>query len=446
MKNTGLKEKHTQRPKLHRPLFALADCNNFYASCERVFNPKLRDRPVVILSSNDGCIVARSNEAKSLGIPMGVPVFKIRHEIARHRIAVCSSNYTLYADMSNRIMKTLRLFTPHIEIYSIDEAFLRLDSLTERDLRRYASKMRDTVMRWTGVPVSIGIAPTKTLAKLAGLLAKRDPLGVYSAAESLMHANTSGPETSSSFLNEIKKIPVSKIWGIGRRLAVTLNMQGIYTVYDYMHADPKWIRRKLTITGWRTFMELHGTSCLSLQELTLPRQSIISSQSFGEPIDSFIPLKEALALYTARAARKLREQHSTASLMQIYITTKPFGSAPRYANSAIGTIDPPSSYTPALISRASTLLESIYRSGFRYKKAGIFLTGIHPEGMQMRLFDRYDVRERQIMQAVDVLNRKWGRGIVRSAAEGTLQRWHMKQSSVSSRFTTSWDELLHIVL
>jgi DNA polymerase V len=419
-------EKHT---------FALLDCNNFYVSCERVFNPSLRHVPVVVLSNNDGCVVARSNEVKDLGIPMGIPIFKIKHLVALHNIHVYSSNFSLYADMSQRVMNSLLQFSPYIEIYSIDESFISLDQFTHHNITEYARRIRKTVTQWTGIPVSIGVGPTKTLAKLANSIAKKDPLakGVYNIAD------------DPAYMTRFAAIPVVKIWGVGRKYAIRLNQQGIFTVADFMNAHEKWVKKNLSVTGQRTYLELHGVPCVELTDVAPPRKTIISSRSFGTPVTQLSDLREAIASYIAIAAEKLREQESTASLVTVYITTNPFNDTPFYAQSCTAPVFPATSYTPRLISTAQNQLEHLYRDGYRYKKAGIVLSGIRPDAKaQLVFFDQPAPQEIPIMHAVDTLNHVWGRGTVRTAAEGIRKPWQMNREHLSKRFTTNVDEFLQI--
>lgn len=411
--------------------YALLDCNNFYVSCERVFNPSLRTVPVVVLSNNDGCVVARSNEVKALGIPMGIPIFKIKHLVALHTIQVYSSNFSLYADMSRRVMSSLALFSPEIEIYSIDESFISLDHIEYRDPTEYSREIRKTVTQWTGIPVSIGIGPTKTLAKLANAIAKKDPQGVYNI--------TNDPE----YMDRLSAIPVVKIWGIGRKYAVRLNQQGIYTVADFMNAHEQWVKKNLSVTGQRTYLELHGTPCIELAEVAPPRKTIISSRSFGTPVTQLSELQEAVASYIAIAAEKLRSQKSTASFVSVYITTNRFQKTSFYAQSSTIQVRPASSYTPKLILAAKELLNRLYRDGYRYKKAGVVLSGISPDtSKQLVFFERAAPEEGPIMHAVDHVNRVWGRGTLRTAAEGIAKGWRMNREHLSKRFTTEVNELL----
>lgn len=419
------------------PTYALVDCNNFYVSCERVFNPKLRNRPVIVLSNNDGVAVARSNEAKALGVPMAAPYHKIKGLIKRHNIQVLSSNYTLYADMSNRVMNTLMKFTPNIEIYSIDESFLSLDGVVEKDLTKFGHDMRDTVTKWTGIPVSIGIAPTKTLAKIANTVAKKEK-----SHNGVVDLST----YTDNQLNQIlSQIPLPKIWGIGHLYAIKLNQSGIYTALDFKKSPEKWIQKMTTITGRRTQMELKGIPCIELEEVRPKRQTVISSRSFGTPVTTIEQLREALATYISIAAEKLRSEGNVASVIHMYVTTNWFSKGPRYSRSAAVRLTPSTSYTPHMISAVSKMLDQTFKPGFTYKKAGVMLSGIEPAGKgQLHFFKKENPRESKIMKAIDAINTIWGSRTVQTAAEGLTKNWKMRRNHISQRFTTNWDEVLTV--
>ena len=331
------------------PVFALADCNNFYVSCERVFCPALEGRPVVVLSNNDGCIIARSDEAKALGCAMGDPYHLNKEKLTRHGVAVFSSNYALYGDMSRRVMDTLGTFTPELELYSIDEAFLNLAGFERRGLTDYARLIRATVKRDTGIPVSIGIGPTKTLAKIANHLAKAQPEtgGVYEISEADMDAALAG-------------IDVGEVWGVGPRWATWLEAQGIATALDLKRADPKAIRRKMTVVGERLVDELNGRPCLPLELVEPPRQGLTVSRSFGQTLTALQPIKEALVQFTGRAAEKLRRQGFMAGQLLVFVTTNRFSATqPFYANSATVRLPYPTDFTPDLVEAAVQLLERL---------------------------------------------------------------------------------------
>ncbi len=402
---------------------ALVDCDNFYASCERIFNPELRGQPLVILSNNDGCIVARSSEAKALGIPMGAPYFQWADFIRGRGVAVRSSNYALYGDLSHRVMRTLERFNPEMEIYSIDEAFLQVGDL--KDPAGHCRRMREKVLQWTGIPVSIGIAPTKTLAKVATRIAKKRKESVYL------------PEDFGPILEEL---PVGEIWGVGRRLAQFLAKRGIHTAAQLRDKEDGWVQKNLTVVGLRLVWELRGFSCLPLDEAPAAKQTIMTSRSFGRPILSKEELGEALATYAARGAEKLREEQRVASWLQVFITGKDYG------EQACLVLPQPTSFTPTLIEYAKQGLNTIYRPGHAYKKAGILLGGLVPEeSFQRDLFTRADEeKQRAAMALLDYANQKFGGAILKFAAEGTERPWQGKRQLRSPCFTTRWKDLLTI--
>ena len=411
-------------------VFALTDCNNFYVSCERVFNPKLEQQPVVVLSNNDGCVVARSPEAKQLGIKMGVPLFEIRDLIARHQVRVYSSNYTLYGDMSFRVMDTLATFTPTLEVYSIDEAFLDLSGFSHFDLTEYGQCVRQTVRQQTGIPVSLGLAPTKTLAKLANRLAKRCSSGVFDLASADVSA-------------VLEATPLEDLWGIGRRYTASLQERGYSTALDLRDADLAWIKQRYGVVMVRTVLELRGQSCLPLELVTPPRQSLMVSRSFGRPVTSLTYLQEAIATYTSRAAEKLRQQHLAAGILHVFARTSRYGSAP-YSDTVATSLPVATSDTAELLHYASRCGEALYQSGLQFSKAGVLLLQLVPDTeVQTNLFDTRDrTRDRKLMATVDQLNRQFGAGTVRFAAVGLQQPWALKAAHRSPRYTTRWQDLL----
>ncbi|MBN2158700.1 MAG: Y-family DNA polymerase [Spirochaetes bacterium] len=416
------------------PLYFLVDCNNFYVSCERVFAPGLRERPVVVLSNNDGNVVALSNEVKEMGLPFGAPFFKVKELVRKEGVAVFSSNYTLYGDMSRRVMNCLEGFTPEMEIYSIDEAFLFIRGAAG-DPVEYARRIRETVKQWTGIPVTIGIAPTKTLAKLASRIGKRDR-----SCRGVFDLNDGGRADRA-----LEATGAGDVWGVGRQYAELLRRNGIRTARQLRDAPERWVRRHMTIAGLRTVWELRGVPCIPLDELPAPRKGIVSSRSFGRPVERPEELREAVAAYTARAAEKLRAQKSVAGSITVFLSTNRFREDdPQYSTGVTCRLPVPSSYTPRLIHVAGRLLDRIYRRGYRYKKAGVMLYEIMPEGdAQLDLFSRlHDTdRTRRLMQAVDRVNRAMGRHTLHFAAEGIAMPWQMRREFLSKRFTTHWEEL-----
>ncbi len=415
-------------------LFALVDCNNFYASCERLFRPELNGRPVVVLSNNDGCIVALSNEAKALGIGMGTPYHKNNHLIRKHNVEVFSSNYALYGDLSLRVADVLQQMEPDAEIYSIDEVFITLPAGSATwDLEAYSKTMKDRVEQYVGIPVSVGIAPTKTLAKVANRLAKKNPQ--YGGALDL----TSQPDIDGLLANA----PVGDVWGIGLRSAAKLNRVGIYTALHLKEANDTWIRKKLTVTGLRTAMELRGISCIPLDPVRADKKAIVSSRSFGRPVVDLADLQEAVASYMSVAARKMRSQKSAAGALQVFIATNRFKkSMPQHAVGQTVRLPQPTAYTPTLISYASQLLKKLYKSGYQYKKAGVMLTELVPQHCQQRnLFYQPQQESVALMDALDRVNDRWGKGTLQFAATGFKKSWGMRRSKVSPAYTTNWADL-----
>ena len=418
------------------PVFALVDCNNFYASCEKLFDPKLAGKPVVVLSNNDGCVVARSAEVKALGIPMGVPWFKIQKEAKQYGIVAFSSNYALYADMSNRVVEVLGQFTPNLEVYSIDESFLDLTGFN-RDLVEYGQDIRQRIQQWLGLAVCVGIAPTKTLAKLANHCAKKGLAGMDGVCD---FTTMSESQLDRLFAD----IEVSEVWGVGRKIDARLAPMGISTVRQLRDADPDMIRAKFSVALERTVRELRGVSCLDLEEVAPDKQQIMCSRSFGQYAEDREQLEEVVASYVSRAAEKLRHQDSLAGALMVFIRTNPFNpKEPQYHRSLTIPLPEPTADTRILISWALKVLRRMYRPGFAYQKAGVMLSDLRPRTMvQASLFaDLEDDRGRQLMATLDAINGRWGRGTLRSAAEGMEKPWQMKRQRLSPRYTTDWEGL-----
>jgi DNA polymerase V len=418
---------------------ALVDANNFYAACERAFNAALHGKPVIVLSNNDGCVVARSNEVKSL-IKMGQPVFECEELIEQYHIQVFSSNYPLYADVSDRIMKSLATFSPRVEIYSIDEAWIDLSHIPIAYLSDYGREIRETVWRFTGIPVSLGIAKTKTLSKVATEMVKKQPS--YHGVLSLV-------QYSNEELDELlENLPVQDVWGIGSRYSRLLQSRDILTARDLKYANQRWIRKHLTVVGERTLLELRGVACIPLETQTRPKKGIMTAKSFGKSVERLEELKEAVATYTARAAEKLRKQQSAASCISIFIHTNAFNKdAPQYSNSLSRVLPFPTSFTPDLLNVALDMVRSIYRKGYSYKKAGVFISKIvSQEVLQADLFGEYsiekDYKKARLMCVVDLLNEWWGSNTIFFGAQGIDRVWKMRQERRSPRYTTRWGEIV----
>ncbi|MEK6804656.1 MAG: Y-family DNA polymerase [Nitrospirota bacterium] len=415
------------------PIFALVDCNNFYASCERVFNPRLEGKPIVVLSNNDGCVVARSNEAKALGIAMGVPEFQIRPVLRAHQVQVFSSNYTLYGDMSQRVMETLEQFCPDLEIYSIDEAFLSLSGFTSRNFTEYGRTIRTTVKRWTGLLVSVGIAETKTLAKIANRIAKRTP-GTGGVFDLLACSDRDAL---------LGRVPVEDVWGIGRNHTKLLNQHSIMTALQLREVEDQWIRKHLGIVGLRLVMELRGVSCLDLEECPAPKQSVTCSRSFGQPISTLADMEEAVSSYASRVAEKLRRERLAATVLTVCLTTNVFKEGPQYSNALTLKLPVATDSTAELIRAAFQGIRAIYREGYNYKKAGVILTGLVPASQtQADLFDYQDrEKSKRLMSALDAVNNRWGADTLHYASSGISKTWKTQFQHRSPAYTTDWGAL-----
>ncbi len=417
-----------------KKVFALVDCNNFYVSCERLFRPALNGQPVVVLSNNDGCVIARSNEAKALGIPMGEPYFKIRDFARRQNVHVFSSNYALYGDLSARVMAILHQMEAELEVYSIDEAFLSLPVARNWNRIRYAAELREKIRRCVGIPVSIGIGPTKTLAKIAARVAKKEAR--YQDVCDL----GDGGQTDAV----LQQTGVNDVWGIGRRSTEKLNRAGIHNALELKRANEAWIRRQLTVVGARIVMELNGVSCIPLAKAPPSKKSIVTSRSFGQAISAENDLREAVISFASRAAVKLREQKVEAGVLHLFLATTAFGDpASSYANGRTLALPQPTSSTPIVITAALQCLHSLYKPGYRYKKAGIILSDLVAQGYnQQNLFAPTSEEDKPLMIALDRINSKWGQETIRYGMTGTSRPWGMQQSHKSQAYTSSWHELL----
>ncbi len=420
---------------------ALIDGNNFYVSCERVFQPELEGKPVVVLSNNDGCVVARSAEVKALGVPMGIPWFKLKDLAKQHGIIAKSSNYTLYGDMSQRMHSVIAQFSPEQEIYSIDETFLDLTGFN-RDLVAYSQEIRQRVRQWTGIPVCVGIGSSKTLAKLANHCAKK--AHVPSMADGVTDLN----QLSASGLRKLfSRIEVGEVWGVGRKIQERLAGMGIETVQQLKDSSLSRIKKEFNVVLARTVAELNGESCLALEEVAQPKQQIMSSRSFGQPVFLLEDLNEAVVSYTSRACEKLRHQHHVAGSIQVYVRTNPFKpDEPQYNNGVTVKLLHPTNNTFRLAEAALYGLKKIYKLGYAYKKAGIMLTDLCPENrVPVDLFSGFDLpetkRAKTLMATLDEINAKMGRGTVRSAGEGIQKAWAMRSNNKSNAFTTDWKQL-----
>ncbi|MAY40746.1 MULTISPECIES: translesion error-prone DNA polymerase V subunit UmuC [unclassified Neptuniibacter] len=416
-------------------MYALVDCNNFYVSCERLFRPELNGKAVVVLSNNDGCIISRSAEAKAMGIKMASPYFQVREHVDRGDLHVFSSNYALYGDLSARVMEVLDLVSPQVEVYSIDEAFLNLQGMERMiDLDRYGQEVKAQVFQWTGLPVCVGIAPTKTLAKLANYAAKHFP-------QSLGVVNLSKPGWRERLL---QRTPVEEVWGVGRRSAVKLKIDGIHTAEDLANSDAETMRSRYSVVLERTILELRGVSCIGFEGAPEARQQILCSRTFSSRITRRQPLEEAVREYAVRAAEKLRQDQQVASHMAVSIRTNPNAQfEPRYRNTASVKLPTPTSDSRILIKQAVLLLRTIYKSGYRYMKAGVVLSELQPAGnYQSDMFceDLQSGKSVSLMQTLDAINQRYPRGVT-FAGQGVTQDWAMQRKFLSPRYTSNWQEL-----
>ena len=418
----------------------LVDCNNFYVSCERVFRPDLNDKPVMVLSNNDGCVVARSQQVKDLGIKMGVPLFQVQHLVNQHQIQLFSSNYTLYADMSARVMSLLEEFTPRMEVYSIDEAFLDLTGVYPcyQDPMAYGQRIRNVIARQTGIPVCVGMGPTKTLAKLANFAAKKwkQTGGVLDLTDPIRREKL------------MKIVPVDEVWGIGRQTTKRLNQLGIQTVWDLAMQPPKTIQAQFNVVVARTVMELNGTACLDLDDVAADKQQIVCSRSFSRKLTTLDELSRALSEYCTRAAEKLRRQQSVAGCVSVFIRTNPFAvQEPQYQRAATVKLDAATQDTRAIIRVALSSLKAIYKLGFGYQKCGVQLSAIRPATSPSQ-FDIFDLGcegvppdNAILMQTLDTINRRFPKAVT-IASSGFDKSWKPKAERISQRYTTDWRELV----
>ena len=415
--------------------FALIDCNNFYVSCERVFDPSLINKPVVVLSNNDGCIISRSNEAKLLNIPMGAPLHLYKNIINSNKVKVYSSNYPLYGDMSNRVMTSLMELNSELEIYSIDEAFLKINEQDHSNIEHDILRMRKNILTWTGIPVSIGLGPTKTLAKIANNIAKKNQSGVFNL------------DTEDKQIRILKNINVEEIWGISRRWGSKLRMIGIGTALELRNVSANRIRQYLGVVVQRIVYELRGISCLDLDKI-LPKKNIMCSRSFGNPLNSKATIKDFITEYSIRAAEKARQQNSRAQGIYIFLRTNRFKKEKQYNSGIMFGLNFPCCDTSVIIKLALKAIDQIYQPGYSYHKAGIMMLDLIPSDIHQKdLFQNtnYSLSDER-MKVIDFLNKKFGSGII---AHGKVRskdknKWKSRSFYLSPRYTTQWDELPHV--
>lgn len=421
-------------------MYALADCNNFYASCERLFRPDLEGKPVVVLSNNDGCVIARSNEAKECGVKMGVPAFEIKDLAIEKNINIFSSNYALYGDISNRVMSIIGSYVPNYEVYSVDEIFLDFNGFEHFNLLDYCKEIKKVVKQNTKIPISIGIAPTKTLAKLANRIAKKQ----FKEVGVLELINPIEIETY------LKDVEVGDLWGIGRQYAQLLNKNGVFTALELINKPDAWVKKLLSIQGLRMVYELRGLPCIELEEVTPNKQNICVSRSFGEMLDNKDAIGESVSTFVNRASQKLRKQKSSCSAITVFIHSNRFRKdLPQYSNSIYMNLPYPSNFAPDLITYAIWGLNKIFRKGYKYKKAGVFLHEITPQNsLQTNLFSE-DInleRKQKLNSTIDKINKSFGKNAVKFAIMGNGKKWKLKQECLSPCYTTRISDIYTVVL
>jgi DNA polymerase V len=405
---------------------ALVDCNSFYVSCERLFNPKIRKKPVVVLSNNDGCIISRSNEAKALGIKMGEPYFKAKNIIIKNKVEVFSSNYSLYGDLSRRVMRTLKRFNSEIEVYSIDEAFLDLSNFPDQDVEKIGKEIRETVLQWTGIPTSVGIAKTKTLSKIANYIAKKKILGVTSLI---------GIENIDPIL---EKIDINDVWGVGKQLTKFYQKNGIYNAKQLKNKSNTWIKKSSNVLSSKTAMELRGIPCINLETTHTKRKSCVVSRSFGKRIEKFQELKEAVVNYCLNASEKIRSESLVTKAITVFVRTSPFQRNFGYYSNA-KTINFPiaTNNSIEIVKIAVSILETIFKNGYQYQKAGVMLAGLSNDDGRKNLFSsEKDERINSLMRSMDSANYRYGRSTLSLASAGVQKKWNMRRE-YSSKIDTA---------
>jgi DNA polymerase V len=417
-------------------MFALVDCNNFYASCERVFRPDLNGKPVVVLSNNDGCVIARSNEAKAIGIPMGAPAFEYEKIFQQHEVHVFSANFALYGDMSHRVMTILSDYTPEMEIYSIDECFLKLKGFDHYNLQHYGEEMRHKVMKWTGIPISVGIAPTKALAKVANRIAKKYPTetkGTYII------------DSEEKRIKALKWLKVEDVWGIGRQHSKRLSAIGVKTAFDFTQLDDEFVKKQMAITGLRLKHDLQGIPTLDLEEIQI-KKNIATTRSFETNYTEYEQLAERISTFASSCAEKLRKQNSCCSSIMVFIqTNRHRKDLPQYSRNIVVKLPFPTNSSIELAKFATQALQLIFKSGYAYKKAGVIVQDFsQADSLQKSLFDNRDDRHIPLMQAIDKLNLRYGQQKIRLASQDTKRVWKMKQEKLSPRYTTDLNDIITI--
>ena len=416
-------------------MIALIDCNNFYVSCERVFKPSLNNQPVIVLSNNDGCVIARSNEVKNMGIQMGIPAFKIKDIISRNRIYVFSTNFALYGDMSQRVISTIINTIQDIEIYSIDEVFINLKDFNNSDILEFANHLKNKIKKWTGIPVSIGIGKTKTLAKAANYIAKKHKKnGVFIINDSNIN-------------DSLKKIPINKVWGIGKKNEIFLKQNYINTAYDFKVSDSFWINHYLHLNGDKILKELNQQPSIEINQMLNNKKSICTSRTFGKMINNINDIISSIALYATRCCEKLRNQNSCANLVHIFLITNIHrDDLLQHHISKTIKLDIPTNDTGEILTYIIPVIKKLYRKNYLYKRAGIIVSGLVPDSeIQHNLFKHNNFPNRyNLVKSIDLINKKMGRDVVRYAVQGYNKSNILKQQKLSPSYTTKWEHLLKI--
>ncbi|CAL2107080.1 DNA polymerase V [Tenacibaculum sp. 190524A02b] len=416
-------------------MFALVDCNNFYASCERVFNPNLLNKPVVILSNNDGCVISRSDEAKKL-IPMGAPAFKFKQEFKKHNIDVLSSNYPLYGDMSERVMSILHQFTPDIEVYSIDEAFLEFKGFDHINFENYGIEIRNRINQWVGIPTCVGIAPTKSLSKVANKIARKFPQktnGVYII------------DSEEKRLKALKWTPIEKVWGIGHRLQKRLKVKGCTKAIDFVELNSEWVRKNFSITEWKLQQDLKGISKLNLDENT-SKKAIATTRSFESTFSNINDIKERVSTFAISCAEKLRKQHSCCYMIIVTLSSNRYqNNIDRYKASKTIVLSTPTNSSLVISKQSVKAVETIFKKGVKFKRAGVIVTGLVPNNnYQLHLFEKEPKKHVHLMKAIDKVNKKYKSDKIKLARQDLKRTWKMKQEHLSPKYTTNINEIIKV--
>ena len=418
-------------------MFALVDCNNFYASCERVFNPNLQNKPVAILSNNDGCVISMSDEAKKIGLPFGAPIFKWEQFCKDHNITVLSSNYPLYGDMSARVMSILSDFSPDIEVYSIDESFLEFKGFENYDFEAYATKIRNRILKWTGIPTCVGIAPTKGLSKVANKIARsnlKQSKGICVI------------DSDEKRIKALKWTQIEKVWGIGKGLQKRLQAKGCVTAYDFTQFSSDWVRKELSIVGWRLQKDLQGVSKIPLEDIVPSKKMIATTRSFENTYSDIDNIKERISTFATSCAKKLREQRSSCHTIYVFLRSNKFDKSQQYQKENTTVIlSYPTDSTLTIAKAAVTAVESIFKKGIQYKKAGVIISGLVPnDNYQLNLFVHENPKHKPLMAAIDGLNKKYKADKIKLANQDLERTWKMKQERLSPKFTTNINEVLEV--